>query len=79
MTKKNYPNSALRGSILPSLTLMHNTMNAYILHITLFQWSKELAEFLHVRHVYATSAAQFRFLFADKIHTLAIPLTVDLH
>ena len=63
-------NSSLRSSILPSITLFIHVQHeeSLLLHITLLQWSRKLAEVLSVNHVHTTSAARFR------ICTLVIPL-----
>ena len=42
---------------------MYNMKEAYLLHITLLQWSKNLVEVLCVSHVHTTSTAQFRFTY----------------
>ena len=41
------------------ITSMHNTKKAYLWHITLLQWYKELAKVLCVGHVYTTFTTQF--------------------
>ena len=42
------------------ITSMHNSKKAYLLHITLLQWSKKLAEVHCVGHVHTTSATNFK-------------------